>query len=448
MEPSTVLFIDDEKHVRLAGCQTLELADFPTLACASAEEALTHLTPDWPGVVVTDIRMPGMDGLELLAQCRALDPDLPVILVTGHGDISTAVGALKDGAYDFLEKPYHTELLLDAVSKAQEKRTLVMENRALRHELETQGKHSPLLGRTPRIEQLRQILANLADTEADILLEGETGVGKDLVARTLHQLSPRRHGPFVALNCGAMPENLIESELFGHESGAFTGASKRRVGKFEYANGGTLLLDEIESMPQALGVRLLRVLQERVVERLGSNQPIPIDIRVVTATKSDLKKLSDQGLFRADLYYRLNVVKVPVPSLRERREDIPLLFQNFVDAASKRHGRPAPLIEPSLLQSLMSQEWPGNVRELQNAAERYVLGYASDLTPSVSSASGQPAALPELVNAFERSLIEQELGRQEGNVTATCEALGVPRKTLYDKLKKYGLSREGFVPRA
>jgi two-component system C4-dicarboxylate transport response regulator DctD len=443
----SVLFVDDELHVRLAGQQALELEGYRCVACTSAEEAMSHLSADWPGVVVTDIRMPGIDGLELLARCRALDTDLPVLLVTGHGDVAMAVQALKDGAYDFLEKPYRTDRLLDSVDRAMEKRRLVLENRALREELSRQGAESPLFGSAPVMSRLKQVLTNLADTSADVLIEGETGVGKDLVARTLHRLSERRDKPFVALNCGALPETLIESELFGHESGSFTGANRRRVGKFEHADGGTLFLDEIETMPASASVRLLRVLQERAVERLGSNKLIPIDIRVVAATKADLGELSERGEFRADLYYRLNVVKLEIPPLRERREDIPLLFQHFLRIAAQRHSRSIPELDPRLVSTLMARDWPGNVRELRNAAERLVLGYADDLTADTDAANSDLSPnLSSQVSAFEKNMIAQELRRQGGNVTATCRALGIPRKTLYDKLAKHGLKRNEFAP--
>ncbi len=445
-DKGAVLFVDDELHVRLAGQQALELEGYRCLAASSAEEALTHLFPDWPGVVVTDIRMPGKGGLELLRQCRELDPGLPVLLVTGHGDITMAVQALKDGAYDFLEKPYRTERLLDSVERAMEKRRLVLENRVLRQELSRQVSESPVFGSSPAMTRLRQVLANLADTAADVLIEGETGVGKDLVARTLHRLSGRRDKPFVALNCGALPETMIESELFGHESGSFTGASRRRVGKFEHADGGTLFLDEIESMPVTAAVRLLRVLQERTVERLGSNELIPVDIRVIAATKADLAELSERGEFRADLYYRLNVVKLEIPPLRERREDIPLLFQHFLRVAAQRHSRKVPELDSRLVSNLMGRDWPGNVRELRNAAERLVLGYADDLVSEVDlEATDSTPSLSAQVSAFEKNMIAQELRRQRGNVTAACRALGIPRKTLYDKLSKYGLRREDFA---
>ncbi|NUB15261.1 response regulator, partial [Azospirillum brasilense] len=305
----SVLFVDDERSVRLAGQQALELAGFDVTACDGAERALRHLGRDWPGALVTDVRMPQIDGLELMERALALDPELPVILITGHGDVPMAVEAMRRGAYDFLEKPFPSDRLVEVTRRAVEKRRLVLENRRLRDQLAglPAGEASPIVGRTPGIERLRGAIAAVADTEADVLVLGETGTGKEMVARALHAGSGRRKHPFVALNCGAMPEAIFESELFGHEAGAFTGAGKRRVGRIEHASGGTLFLDEIESMPLSLQVKLLRVIQERVVEPLGSNELIPVDLRVVAATKVDLRKAASEGKFREDLYYRLNV---------------------------------------------------------------------------------------------------------------------------------------------
>ncbi len=432
-----VIFVDDEPHLRAAGQQTLELADYEVLPCDSAAAALALLDRDWPGIVVTDIRMPRMDGLALMGQVQALDPDLPVVLVTGHGDIAMAVQAMRDGAYDFLEKPFRAKVLLDTVRRALEKRALTLENRRLRAELEAQrDDHKLLMGKSPGMTRLRDVIRNIADIDADVLIEGETGTGKDVTARCLHQLSRRRERPFVALNCGAIPETIIESELFGHEAGAFTGASGRRIGKFEHAQGGTVFLDEIESMPLAMQVKLLRVLQERTVERLGSNKTIPLDIRIIAATKVDLREASQEKSFREDLYYRLHVVKVELPPLRERREDIPLLFQHFVDKAADRYRRSAPAITGEVLARLLANPWPGNVRELANAADRFVLGYLGVAPAPQAAAQG---CLPDQVAAFEKSVIARELEHHQGNVAAACEALGVPRKTLYDKLRKYGL---------
>ncbi|SEG78320.1 sigma-54-dependent transcriptional regulator [Marinobacterium lutimaris] len=445
-----ILLIDDEKHIRLAAGQTLELEGYTVEALPSADGVLERLDPDWPGVIVTDINMPGIDGLELMRQVRAVDSELPVILITGHGDISMAVSAIREGAYDFIEKPFASDFLLDTVRRAVDKRRLTLENRRLRQELEIQNTAGPrLVGKDPKIVALRKLCKTVAETPADILILAETGSGKDLVARYIHESSPRRSKNFVAINCGAVPENLIESELFGHEAGAFTGAKARRIGKLEHANGGTLFLDEIESMPMSLQIKLLRVLEERAIERLGSNQLIPLDIRVVAAAKIDLKKLAEEGKFREDLYYRLNVVRIDIPPLRERREDISLLFQHFVLVASALYGREVVEVSAERMHSLLMHDWPGNVRELRNLAERYVLlgescTFDFDNRPITDEAQGNGLTLPEQVERFERMLIHTELSKHGGSIKDTLHALGLPRKTLYDKMKKYGLEKEDY----
>lgn len=445
-----VIVLDDEKHLRISLGQTLELAGYQVKSYDRAHLVLEILDPDWPGVIISDIRMPGMDGLRFLQEARKLDADLPIILITGHGDISTAVTAIRQGAYDFLEKPFRNEILLDLVARALEKRRLTLENRCLREELARHSAPGPrVLGRTPSVQKLMSLANQIAQVETDLLLWGETGTGKDLLARYIHEHSCRSGQNFVAINCGAVPEHLIESELFGHEPGAFTGASKRRIGKFEHAQGGTLFLDEIESMPLSLQVKLLRVLQERQLERLGSNTPIRLDLRILAATKTDLKEASARGEFREDLYYRLNVVTLDLPPLRERREDLPLLFQHFALVAATRSGLEAPTPTPGQISLLMSHDWPGNVRELRNLAERYVLLGATcdyNLEQLMFGNTGhEPLTLPEQVNLFEKSLIQQALARNKGSIKATLEDLGLPRKTLYDKLKKYQLSREDFI---
>ncbi|MDN3520332.1 sigma-54-dependent transcriptional regulator [Halomonas ramblicola] len=446
-----VMIIDDEPHLRITAGQTLELAGYAPEPYASAEEALAALEPDFPGVIVSDIRMPGMDGMALLREVRSRDPDLPVILITGHGDISTAVEAMREGAWDFLEKPFAVERLVEVVRRGVEKRRLSVENRQLRAELEAQqaAPGPRLVGRTPALQRLASMAQRISQVEADVLLFGETGAGKDLVARAIHERSARAGHPFVAINCGAVPESTIESELFGHEKGAFTGAVERRIGKFEHADGGTVFLDEIESMPLSLQVKLLRVLQERSVERLGSNLAVPLDIRVIAATKQDLKAAAEAGRFREDLYYRLNVVTLPIPPLRERREDIPLLFQHFAVVAANRSGLEAPSLDAAGISALLAHDWPGNVRELRNLAERYVLlGAAFDyrlealLEGAESEAGDLP--LPQQVELFEKSLIDQALARHRGRVSEVSERLGLPRKTLYDKLRKYGLRAEDY----
>ncbi|MEH6575625.1 MAG: sigma-54 dependent transcriptional regulator [Amphritea sp.] len=447
-ESKPIMLVDDEKHIRLAAGQTLELAGYEVVAIENAEIALNKLDMDWPGVVVTDINMPGIDGLELMQRLQAIDPDLPVILITGHGDISMAVSAMRDGAYDFIEKPFSSELLVDVVRRAVEKRTLTMENRALRKALEAQGGIGPrIIGNSPRIQQLRMMIQHIADAPADILIQAETGSGKDLVARYIHEHSPRRDKNFVAINCGAVPENLIESELFGHERGAFTDAKSRRIGKFEHANGGTLFLDEIESMPLSLQIKLLRVLEERCIERLGSNEQIPLDLRVVAATKVDLKELSEQGEYREDLYYRLNVVQLEIPSLRERREDIPMLFQHFALIASAQYQKEIPQLSAEQLSALVAHNWPGNVRELRNVAERYVLlgeAYSFEFDQRSHVPQSAKLSLPEQVERFEKLVLQEELVRCGGSIKETQANLGLPRKTLYDKMKKYGLDKNDF----
>ncbi|MBI4383794.1 MAG: sigma-54-dependent Fis family transcriptional regulator [Nitrospinae bacterium] len=450
-----VIFIDDEKHVRLAREQTLRLANYEVTCLASAEEALRILTPEWGGALVCDIKMPGMDGMTLLRKAMEIDPEIPVALVTGHGDVSMAVEAMRAGAYDFLEKPCPTDVFLDVVKRAVEKRRLVMENRELRSRLDPQCEPlSRIQGRSPAVERLRTAINSIAQTDVDVLVRGETGTGKELAARCLHDQSRRRDGRFVAVNCGALPESIIESELFGHEAGAFTGAHSRRVGKFEYADKGTIFLDEVESMPYPSQVKLLRVLQERTVERLGSNEPVPLDIRVVAATKSDLKEISSAGRFRDDLYYRLNVATLYLPPLRERKEDIPLLFQSFVLEACSRYRCRPPELSRDTIQDLLSRKWEGNVRELKNEVERFVLNrqFQMDLSGgptaevfNLRSKDAQSMPLSRQVNEFEKALIEQELIRQKGDIKKTHAALGLPRQTLYDKMNKYGLKRTDYV---
>ncbi len=446
---NNVIFIDDEKHIRQANTQTLELADMVVTCFETATEALPRISKNLQGVIVCDIRLPLMDGMAFLSKVREIDQDLPVILITGHGDISTAVQAMRDGAYDFIEKPYSAERLVKTVQRALEKRTLTLENRTLRRELEAQKTPGPrIIGKTEKIEQLRATIAQIADTGADILITGETGTGKELVARSLHELSRRRTKNFVAVNCGAVSESLIESELFGHEAGSFTDARERRIGKFEHANGGTLLLDEIESMPLHVQVHLLRTLQERTIERIGSNKVIPLDLRVVAAAKANLKELSQKGLFREDLYYRLNVVRLNLTPLRERREDIPLLFHHFVLVACHRYQQEVPLPENAQLNAIMAYPWPGNVRELRNLAERYVLlGAQNDWSLAhllSGTANTAPRSLARQVETFEKSLIEQALSSSDGSIKEVMNLLSIPRKTLSDKMRKYGLDKSDY----
>jgi two-component system C4-dicarboxylate transport response regulator DctD len=442
LAPPRVILVDDDREVLDAIVQSFELEGFAVQPCTSAAAALAALdAPDQDAVVVTDVRMPGRDGLELLDALRRADPDLPVILVTGHGDIPMAVRAVRAGAWDFLQKPADPVRLIEVVRRALDYRRIVIENRALRAaSAGIDATARRMVGRSRAIDRARRLLGKLAACDVDVLVHGETGTGKEVAARLLHDLGGRA-GRFVAVNCGAIPETMIESELFGHEAGAFTGARERRVGKVEHASGGTLFLDEIESMPMAAQVRLLRVLQERSVERLGSNREIPLDLRVVAATKVDLVALAACGLFREDLVYRLNVATVHLPPLRERREDVPLLFAHFVGLAAARLGRSPPPLDPALLARLARGDWPGNVRELRNAAERHLLGL-DDEEDAAPAAPADPAlTLEAQLDATERAAIEAALQRSGGRIGVAATGLGITRKTLYLKMRKHGLTR-------
>lgn len=443
-----VILVDDEPDLLESTRQALELAGLSVACRTSADAALSKLTAASPSIVVSDVRMPGIDGLELLKRVLGIDPDLPVILITGHGDIPMAIQAIRDGAYDFIEKPFSVDQLLASVNRAMAQRRLVLDNRALREELALGSALSGrLVGNSSEVVRLRQRLTDFAATDADVLILGETGTGKELVARSLHELSPRAAGNFVAINCGALPETIIESELFGHEAGAFTGALKQRQGKFEYASGGTLFLDEIESMPLEMQARLLRVLEERKVVRLGSNKELPLDVRVVAATKEALRKSVERGAFREDLFYRLNVLTLTIPPLRNRLDDVPVLFAHFLANAASRLRRPVPEPGPSDLAVLAAHDWPGNVRELEHVATRYALGLGVDIAglPSPDAAAGmQTASLSDQLAALEEIILRRTLVQSRGSMKACYERLGISRKTLYDKLKKYGISADGL----
>jgi two-component system C4-dicarboxylate transport response regulator DctD len=438
-----VAFIDDDEVLRAANLQALMLAGLKVAPYPSALAALEEIDADFPGVVVSDVRMPRIDGLELFRRLKRIDPDLPVILITGHGDIAMAVDAMREGAYDFIAKPYALDRLLGSIRHALEKRRLVLENRALRRAAEAASGAMPLLGATEEMERLRKMVRQLADADVDVLIEGETGSGKEVVANLLHRWSKRAPRPFVVVNCGALPETVIESELFGHEAGAFTGALKKRVGRIEHAQGGTLFLDEIEAMSPALQVKLLRVLEAREVMPLGTNEVRRVDIRVVAASKADLRALVAQGIFREDLYYRLHVAPVRIPPLRDRRADVPLLFGHFLAKATKKFARPPSAIGEEIRSYLETHDWPGNVRELAHYAERVALGLITQAPalPIVAEAS-----LPHRMDAYEAEQIRAALTRCKGDIQETMGLLGIPRKTLYDKLKRHGIDQAAFRP--
>ncbi|WP_370278666.1 sigma-54-dependent transcriptional regulator [Pontibacterium sp.] len=447
----TVMLIDDEAMIRQSTEQWLKIAGFEVLSFDNAEAGLVALDEQFPGIIVSDVKMPGMDGLALMAEAQQRIPELPVILITGHGDVDMAIKAMREGAYDFIEKPFVPERLVETIHRACEKRRLMLENLRLQQDLSSQtGLDAKIIGTSPAIQRLKRELLKCAELDTNVIIYGETGTGKELVAQCLHEFSARNGNNFVPLNCGAIPEALIESELFGHEAGAFTSADKQRVGKFEYANGGTLFLDEIEIMPVNLQVKLLRALQEGVIERLGSNKPIAVDLRVVAASKVDLK--TDEA-FRQDLYYRLNVTQLHIPPLREREEDIVLLFEHYARHAAAQHERELRRATAQDIQNLEQYNWPGNVRELRNVAIRYALDgslpVADILYPPepMLAIEAEESTLPlaAQVANFESKVISASLSRHQGNIKAVLEELDLPRRTLNQKMAKYGLNRADFL---
>lgn len=440
MSGSRILLIDDEEEMRRSSAQALSLFGLDVVTFANAEPVLERVGYGFDGVVISDIRMPGMDGMTLLQRIREMDSEIPVILVTGHADVQLAVSAMHAGVYDFVEKPFAAQHLVGIIRRALDRRSLVLENRRLRA---VAGKRDDiearLPGRTQAMVDLRYRLRAIAGTDADTLIIGETGAGKEVVARALHDTSARADKPFIAINCAALPETLIESELFGHEAGAFPGALRPRYGKFEHGRGGTILLDEIGSMPFDLQAKFLRVLQERIITRLGSNEPVSLDVRFIATSKVDLETEVARGRFRPDLLYRLNVATIHVPSLAQRQADIPLLFLQLVREAAARYGRSDMEVRPETIGKIGSRSWPGNVRELRNAADRLVLGL--DLQPEDAALQNQKLA--DRVAAYERGLIASALAAHGGSLRPVYEMLGVSRKTLYEKMQKYGLEKGG-----
>lgn len=435
--PIDVILVDDDANVLDACRELLEIEGFRVSAHGSVSRALAGLAADSEAVVVSDVRMPRQDGFDLVAAVQGIDKEIPIVLMTGHGDIPMALRAMRDGVWDFLEKPADPVHLIETVRRARDHRGLLIENRRLRLSIATDGWEARLIGHSAPMVALRERLKRIAGAATDILVLGETGTGKEVTARALHDFSGRK-GRFVAVNCGAIPETMLESELFGHEAGAFTGAKDRRIGKVEHAHGGTLFLDEIESMPLPAQVRLLRVLQERVIERLGSNDEVAVDLHVVAATKADLHQLARQGRFREDLAYRLDIARVELPALSVRRGDVALLFRHFLDLAARRQGRAAPHVDASVLADLDRRSWPGNVRELRNVAERFVLGL-EDL-PTGGEAAGE--TLEARMDRVERAILIDSLAEQEGRIGVTADMLGISRKTLYLKMRKHGLGGE------
>lgn len=436
-----ILVVDDEPSMRTTLSILLKREGYQVSLAESGAEALPMLAPGEYDMILTDLKMEGMDGIELLRHIKAVDPQAEVLIFTAYGTIATAVEAMKLGAYDYIGKPFDEEELLLKVARALERKALVREVQDLRQELQGQGRI------VAASKEMREVLARIdqvAPTDATVLIEGESGTGKELVARAIHQRSPRSTAPFIPINCSTFPETLLESELFGYEKGAFTGADKGRKGLFEAAHTGTLFLDEIADMPLPLQGRLLRALQEGEVRRLGSTRPIRVDIRIVTATNKKADTLVAQGLLRDDLFYRLNVVRISIPPLRERLDDIIPLAQHFLEVYSKKAQKEIAGFAPDAAQTMLAHPWPGNVRELENAVERGVILcrsssiIAQDLSlgiPLPDAATDQGITLKEL----ERRHTLAALERHGGNQAETARELGIGRNTLWRRLKEYGL---------
>jgi DNA-binding NtrC family response regulator len=452
-----VLVVDDEEDLRQAIVELLTQDGFEVQGVASAEQALELLSQTPFDVLIADNNLPGKSGLDLLADALARYPETVGIVITGFGTIETAVQAIKTGAYNYLSKPFKLVELSIMVRKGLEERTLRFENQYLRSQLKTRFAFDNIIGTGKSMARIFELVDSVAGLNSTVLIQGETGTGKELIAKAIHFNSPRKEQKMVSINCGAIPENLLESELFGHVKGAFTGAVQNRVGRFEQANNGTIFLDEIGNMPLALQVKLLRVLQEREFERVGGNNSIKVDVRIIAATSSNLEQMVAQGTFREDLYYRLNVIPLHIPALRERREDIPLLIQRFITQFSETHRLEAKTVSPPVMKALMTYEWPGNVRQLENIVERMValtgtrtVIMPSDLPPEIqhtdSIGNGHIVEIPEeginftnIVVDMERELILQGLRKANGNKKLAAKLLNLKRTTLIEKIKRIGL---------
>jgi len=450
----TILVVDDEKDIRISLAGILEDEGYQVVTAASGSEALECARQELPDLVLLDIWMPEMDGLEVLEKLKTLFPQLTVIMISGHGTIETAVRTTKLGAYDFIEKPLSLDKVLISVINALRMGELRVENEELKRVV---GNEYELIGCSPSIATLREQIMRVAPTRASVLVTGENGTGKELVARSIHYYSQRRDKPFVAINCAAIPEELIESELFGHEKGAFTGALAQKKGKFDLADGGTLFLDEIGDMSLKTQAKILRILQERCFERVGGTRVVTVDVRIIAATNKELDEEIRQGRFREDLFYRLNVVPFKVPALRERGDDIPLLVAHFVTQFFHREGRESKVFLPEALEILNRYDWPGNVRELKNIVERILI-----MTPGGMI---NPSDIPELKDSqatavfpynkvigsmglgtlreareeFEREFILQKLEENDWNISRTAEVIELERSNLHRKIKSYGI---------
>ncbi|HET7616911.1 MAG TPA: sigma-54 dependent transcriptional regulator [Vicinamibacterales bacterium] len=449
---SRILVVDDEAEIRRSLRMILEYEGYEVAEAASGPEGLALVERDTPDLVFLDIKMPGMDGLEALEKMRQADEALPIVIISGHGTVSTAVEATKLGAFDFIEKPLTTERVLVTIRNALDRTRLQDENRSLKRAVEARYQ---MVGESPALRQVWEAIKRASPTNATVLLLGESGVGKELIARAIHRNSLRSRERFVQVNCAAIPEELIESELFGHEKGSFTGATEKQIGKFEQADRGTIFLDEVGDMSAKTQAKVLRVLQEGEVERLGSARTIKVDVRVIAATNKDLDQEIEKGTFREDLYFRLSVIPIRVPPLRERREDIPALVRHFVDLFSRENNRRPQRFTPAALEYLGRGRWKGNIRELKNTVERLLIMTPTDSIdvddvrdavrldqPRTGADAGPPGTLREFKESSERAFLVEKLRENAWNISRTAEVIGTPRSNLYKKLEQYGISQE------
>jgi len=443
MRKAKILVVDDEAIVRESLQDWLRDAGYQVLTAENGPKALEVIGKEKPGIMIADLVMPGMDGIELMKRAKAQQPGIEVVIITAYASIPTAITAMKEGAYDYIEKPFCPERAELLVKKLAEHQELVEENLSLRQKLEDHYRFENIITKSAKMQRVIEVIKVVAKSNATVLITGESGTGKELVARAIHSQSNRRSKPFIAVSCAALPESLLESELFGLEKGSFTGAYAQKKGKFEFAEGGTLFLDEIGEMSANIQVHLLRVLEEKEFTRVGGNEPIKVDVRVLSATNKDLRKAIEKQEFREDLYYRLNVVNIELPPLRERREDVPLLAQHFLNKFALENRKEISGFSPEAIELLLDYDWPGNVRELENAVERAVILAKDSLItvddlPQESLSLGYSTASKRSIKEVEKEHILNVLHRTGDNYSEAARILGISRMTLYNKAKEYG----------
>lgn len=442
MSSLSVFVIDDDQMIREIVEELLTEMDCDVETFTTGEEGISALKERYTDLVITDYRMPGMNGLDTIKEIRNINPEIEVIMITGHGSIESAVEAMKLGAHDYITKPLDINELQIKIEDIKERKLLLNENKVLKDRIQSIAPDTDIIYRSEKMQEVINLIGRVSESKSSVLIQGETGTGKDLVAKTIHNLSKQRQGPFVAVNCAAIPENLFESELFGHEKGTFTGASKRQKGKFEIANHGTLFMDEIGEIPLKFQVKLLRVLQEKEFQRLGSSQTIKADLQILSATNRDIQKLVDEGQFRSDLLFRLNVITIYVPPLRERKEDIPILVEHFIKKHAENTNRKVEGITSHALDLLMKYDFPGNVRELENIIERALLLTRKDTItvkdlPLQSDVAEKGTDLNDKIENYEKGLIRSALERNDNIKRQAARDLGISESTLRYKIKKY-----------